>query len=90
MYFISVKVRQNDSVNNKSVFLALGINSEGQKVLLGMQLDENKGAKFWLNVLTELKKPGPSGHPVSLRGRPKERPGCDKQRLSAAPCSVVH
>lgn len=55
MYFISVKVRQNDSVNNKSVFLALGINSEGQKVLLGMQLDENKDAKFWLNVLTELK-----------------------------------
>lgn len=41
-------------VRNKSVFLALGINIEGQKELLGMWLAENEGAKFWLNVLTEL------------------------------------
>ncbi|WP_411569581.1 IS256 family transposase, partial [Pectobacterium cacticida] len=43
---------------NKSVFLALGINIEGQKELLGMWLAENEGAKFWLNVLTELKNRG--------------------------------
>ncbi|EPJ5825572.1 IS256 family transposase, partial [Pluralibacter gergoviae] len=41
-----------------SVFLALGINIEGQKELLGMWLAENEGAKFWLNVLTELKNRG--------------------------------
>ncbi|AJJ78397.1 transposase, Mutator family protein [Yersinia pestis Antiqua] len=40
---------------NKAVFLALGINTEGQKELLGMWLAENEGAKFWLSVLTELK-----------------------------------
>ncbi|MGA5756419.1 IS256 family transposase, partial [Escherichia coli] len=52
------KVRQDSRVINKSVFLALGINIEGQKELLGMWLAENEGAKFWLNVLTELKNRG--------------------------------
>ncbi len=55
---IVVKVRQNDSVTNKAVFLALGINTEGQKELLGMWLAENEGAKYWLRVLTELKNRG--------------------------------
>lgn len=55
---IVVKVRQNGCVINKTVFLALGINTEGQKELLGMWLAENEGAKFWLNVLTELKNRG--------------------------------
>lgn len=55
---IVVKVRHGGSVINKAVFLALGINTEGQKELLGMWLAENEGAKFWLNVLTELKNRG--------------------------------
>jgi len=55
---IVVKVRHNGSVINKAVFLALGINTEGKKELLGMWLAENEGAKFWLNVLTELKNRG--------------------------------
>lgn len=58
MECIVVKVRQNGSVINKAVFLALGINTEGQKELLGMWLAENEGEKFWLNVLTELKNRG--------------------------------
>lgn len=52
---IVLKVRQDSRVINKSVFLAPGINIEGQKELPGMWLAENEGAKFWLNVLTELK-----------------------------------
>lgn len=55
---IVLKVRQDSRVINKSEFLALGINIEGQKELLGMWLAENEGAKFWLNVLTELKNRG--------------------------------
>ncbi|MDS0042410.1 IS256 family transposase [Enterobacter roggenkampii] len=55
---IVVKVRQDGSVINKAVFLALGVNTEGQKELLGMWLAENEGAKFWLSVLTELKNRG--------------------------------
>ncbi|HAH0376661.1 TPA: IS256 family transposase [Escherichia coli] len=55
---IVVKVRHSGSVINKAVFLALGINTDGQKELLDMWLAENEGAKFWLNVLTELKNRG--------------------------------
>ncbi|MBN3253741.1 IS256 family transposase [Pectobacterium brasiliense] len=55
---VVVKVRHSGSVINKAVCLALGINTEGQKELLGMWLAENEGAKFWLNVLTELKNRG--------------------------------
>jgi len=53
-----VNIRHDGSVINKAVFLALGINTEGKKELLGMWLAENEGAKFWLNVLTELKNRG--------------------------------
>ncbi len=53
-----LKVRQDSRVINKSVFLASGINIEGQKELPGMWLTKNEGAKFWLNVLTELKNRG--------------------------------
>lgn len=53
-----VKVRQDKRIINKSVYLALGINQEGQKELLGMWMSQNEGAKFWLNVLTELRNRG--------------------------------
>jgi putative transposase len=49
-----VKIRQDRKVINKAVYLALGVNMEGHKELLGMWLSENEGAKFWLGVLTEL------------------------------------
>ncbi len=53
-----VKIRQDKRVINKSIYLALGVNMEGQKELLGLWLSENEGAKFWLNVLTELQNRG--------------------------------
>ncbi len=43
---------------NKAIYLALGINLEGNKELLGMWLSENEGAKFWLSILTELQNRG--------------------------------
>lgn len=55
---IVVKIRQDKRVINKSVYVALGINLEGHKELLGLWLAENEGAKFWLSVLTELKTRG--------------------------------
>jgi putative transposase len=55
---IVIKVRQDKQVINKSIFLALGINLQGQKELMGMWIAENEGAKFWLNVLTELQNRG--------------------------------
>lgn len=55
---IVLKVRQNQRVINKSLYLALGVNLEGHKELLGMWLAETEGAKFWLSVMTELKTRG--------------------------------
>lgn len=49
---IVVKVSHNGSVINKAVFLALGINLDGQKELLGMWMAANEGAKFWLSLKT--------------------------------------
>jgi putative transposase len=53
-----VKVRENQRVINKSVYLALAVNTDGQKDLLGIWISENEGAKFWLGVFTELKNRG--------------------------------
>ena len=55
---IVVKVRQDKQVVNKAIYLALGVNLEGHKELWGLWLSENEGAKFWLNVLTELQNRG--------------------------------
>src|SRR5690606_25651673 len=55
---IVVKVRQDKRVINKAIHLALGVNLQGHKELLGMWLSENEGAKFWLGVLTELQNRG--------------------------------
>jgi putative transposase len=55
---IRVKVRHNGSVINKAVYLAIGVTLEGQKDVLGMWVAETEGAKFWLQVVTELKNRG--------------------------------
>jgi transposase-like protein len=55
---IVVKIRQNKRVINKSIHLALGVNLDGNKEVLGLWLAETEGAKFWLSVLTELQARG--------------------------------
>ncbi|MEI6349443.1 MAG: IS256 family transposase [Candidatus Berkelbacteria bacterium] len=55
---IMVKSRENGQTENKAVYLALGINMEGRKELLGMWIADTEGAKFWLNVITEIKNRG--------------------------------
>lgn len=60
IYFdaLVVKIRVDKQIVNKAIHLALGINLEGEKELLGMWCHLNEGAKFWLSVLTELKNRG--------------------------------
>jgi putative transposase len=53
-----VKVRDQGVVRNKSVYVALGIGIEGKKEILGLWIEANEGAKFWLMVITELKNRG--------------------------------
>ena len=55
---IVIKVQENKSIINKSVYLALGVRTDGIKELLGLWIAQNEGAKFWLNVLTELNNRG--------------------------------
>lgn len=55
---LQVKVHHNKRVVNKAIYLALGVNLEGHKELLGMWISENEGSKFWLSVLTELNNRG--------------------------------
>ena len=60
VYFdcIVVKVREDKQIINKAIYLALGVNLEGKKELLGMWISQNEGAKFWLGILTELQNRG--------------------------------
>ena len=55
---LMIKVRDGGIVGNRSAYLALGINPEGKKEVLGLWLEQNEGAKFWLKVITELKNRG--------------------------------
>lgn len=53
-----LKIRDHNTVQNKAVYLAMGINLEGTKEVLGIWVSENEGAKFWLSVITELRNRG--------------------------------
>jgi transposase-like protein len=52
------KVRENSKVINKTIYLAVGLNRNGLKEVLGMWLGRNESASFWLGVLTDLKARG--------------------------------
>jgi transposase-like protein len=60
LYFdaLFVKTRQEGPVMTKAVYLALGINLEGEKELLGLWVAQTEGSKFWLSVFNELKNRG--------------------------------
>ncbi len=55
---IRLKIRDDGRVCNKAVYLAIGVDINGQKDVLGIWIEKNEGAKFWLSVFTELKNRG--------------------------------
>ena len=55
---IHVKSRDNNIVINKAVYLAIAVNIEGKKELLGIWIGKNEGSKFWMQIITELKNRG--------------------------------
>ncbi len=55
---LRVKIRDEGTVKNKAVYLALGILPDGTKDILGIWIEQTEGAKFWLKVMTELKHRG--------------------------------
>ena len=55
---LRVKMRDEGTVRNKAVYLAIGVTPEGRKDVLGIWIEQTEGAKFWLRVMTELKSRG--------------------------------
>jgi len=55
---IQFKVRDGGHVKNKAIYLAIAINLSGLKEVLGLWIAQTEGAKFWLQVVTELKNRG--------------------------------
>jgi len=55
---LRVKIRDEGLVRNKAVHIALGVRADGTKEILGLWLEQNEGAKFWLRVMNELKTRG--------------------------------
>jgi putative transposase len=53
-----VKIRDEGVVRNKAVYLALGVDRDGRKDVLGLWIEQTEGAAFWLRVMTELKSRG--------------------------------
>ena len=55
---VHFKVREENKIVTKAIYVALGITVDGMKDVLGMWIGENEGAKFWFKVCTELKNRG--------------------------------
>lgn len=55
---IHYKVKEDGAIKTKAVYCLIGINREGVKDLLGLYISENEGARFWLNILTEIQNRG--------------------------------
>ncbi|WP_141218112.1 IS256 family transposase [Bordetella genomosp. 2] len=55
---LRVKIRDDGGVSNKAVYLALGVQADGQRDVLGLWIEQTEGAKFWLKVFNELKTRG--------------------------------
>ena len=72
---IRVKIRDEGSVRNKAVYLAIGVRCSGTKEVLGLWIEQTEGAKFWLRVMDELKKRGTDDILIAvvdgLKGFPK-------------------
>jgi putative transposase len=55
---LMVKIRDSGHIKTKAIYLAIGINRDGLKEVLGLWVAQTEGAKFWLQVVTELKNRG--------------------------------
>ena len=55
---IRVKIRDEGMVRNKAIHIALGVRADGGKEVLGLWVEQNEGAKFWLRVMNELRNRG--------------------------------
>jgi transposase-like protein len=55
---LRVKIREDNVVRNKAVYLALGVRADGTREILGLWIENTEGAKFWMKVFNDLKTRG--------------------------------
>lgn len=60
VYFdaLRLKIRDEGTVKNKAVYLAMGVRADGRKKVLGLWMEQTEGARFWLKVFNDLKNRG--------------------------------
>ena len=85
-----VKIREGGIVQRRACYLALGVTVEGERDVLGMWFQETEGAKFWMQVLTELQPARRRRHPDLLRRRPEGLPRGDRGDLPRDGRADVH
>jgi putative transposase len=89
---LHVKIRDAGHVQNRAIYVALGVQLEGQKEVLGLWAGQAEGAKFWLQVVTELKNRGVQDIFIAcvdgLKGLPQAIETCfRRRRCSCASCT---
>ena len=86
---LQVKIRTDGTVANQAVYLALAINLDGEKELLGLWIAQREGAKFWLGVLNELKTAASkiSSSPVSMASAAFPKPSKPPSRRPRSSCA---
>ena len=87
---LQVKVKDQGAIRNKAIYLALGVGLSGEKELLGLWVSQTEGAKFWLQVLTELRNRGVSDLIIACVGRADRLPRGDRDGVSQHPGAIVY
>ncbi len=85
---IHVKVREG-AVQVKAIYLAIGVTMTGEKEVLGMWLAQTEGAKFWLQVVTELRNRGVQGIFIACVDGLKDAPRQSRPSSPRPPCSCA-
>lgn len=88
---LQVKIRDGAHVTNKAIYLVIGVTLAGHKEVLGMWVAQTEGAKFWLQILTELKNRGVQDILIAcvdgLKGFPMPSTRCSRKlRCNCASC----
>ena len=88
-----VKIRDEGTVKNKAIYVALGLNPSGEKDVLGLWIEQTEGAKFWLKVMNDLKVRGLNDILIAvvdgLKGFPEAITSVFPQTLVQRPSSCI-
>jgi len=87
-----VKIRDEGTVRNKAIYLALGVRRDGTRNVLGLWIEQTEGAKFWLRVVNDLKLRGVLGMLIAVVDGLKGFPGAVNtvfRETTARPASCI-